>query len=83
MGTVIGLALGLRAAGLATRIVAPRAVPSGAGAAEARLAELVAESNRELHARDASFPLFDDPLPTSSCGPSSTAPATRRPRPRP
>lgn len=61
MGTVIGLALGLRAAGLATHIVAPRAVPSGAGA-ESRLAELVVESNRELHARDASFPLFDDPL---------------------
>lgn len=61
MGTVTGLALGLRAAGLPTRIVAPRAVPSGAGA-EARLAEVVAETNREIHARDASFPLFDDPL---------------------
>jgi D-cysteine desulfhydrase len=61
MGTVIGLSLGLRAAGLPTRIVAPRAVPSGTTAAE-RLAALVIEINRELHARDASFPLFGDPL---------------------
>jgi D-cysteine desulfhydrase len=61
MGTVTGLALGLRAAGLATRIVAPRAVPSGDGAGE-RVAQVLTEANRELHARDAAFPLFDDPL---------------------
>jgi 1-aminocyclopropane-1-carboxylate deaminase/D-cysteine desulfhydrase-like pyridoxal-dependent ACC family enzyme len=61
MGTVIGLALGLRAAGLPTRVVAPRAVPSGDGA-EARTAQVVREVNRELNARDASFPLFDEPL---------------------
>jgi D-cysteine desulfhydrase len=61
MGTAIGLALGLRVAGLGTQVVAPRAVPSGASSAD-RVAELVAETNRELHARDASFPLLEDPL---------------------
>jgi D-cysteine desulfhydrase len=61
MGTVVGLALGLRAAGLPTRIVAPRAVETRPGA-EARVGEAVAEVNRELHARDATFPLFDDPV---------------------
>lgn len=61
LGTAIGLALGLRAAGLPTRVVAPRAVPSGEKAA-AHAAELVAATNREIHARDASFPLFDGPL---------------------
>lgn len=61
MGTAVGLALGLRAAGLGTRIVAPRVVPAGSGGA-AWVAELVRETNRELHARDTSFPLLDDPL---------------------
>ena len=61
MGTVIGLALGLRATGLGTRVVAPRAVETGKGT-EARLAETVVAINGELHARDSSFPLFDDPL---------------------
>ncbi|MCC7489615.1 MAG: pyridoxal-phosphate dependent enzyme [Gammaproteobacteria bacterium] len=61
LGTVIGLALGLRAAGLPTRVVAPRAVPSGAGSA-AHAAEQLLDTNREIHARDASFPLFDEPL---------------------
>ena len=60
MGTVIGLSLGLRIAGLDTRIVAPRVVPFGATAAD-RVVELVAEANRELHARDESFPLVSDP----------------------
>ena len=61
MGSVTGLALGLRAAGLDTRIVAPRAVPSGSGAAE-RVAQVLAETNQQLNARDENFPLFDDPL---------------------
>lgn len=61
LGTVIGLALGLRAAGLATRIVAPRAVPSGAASA-AHAAEQLQEANREIHARDPAFPLLDEPL---------------------
>ena len=60
MGTVIGLALGLRVADLDTRIVAPRVVPFGATAAN-RVVELVTEANRELHARDAGFPLVSDP----------------------
>jgi 1-aminocyclopropane-1-carboxylate deaminase/D-cysteine desulfhydrase-like pyridoxal-dependent ACC family enzyme len=61
MGTVVGLALGLRAAGLPTRIVVPRTVPSGAGEPE-RVAKLIEAANRELRARDASFPLFGEPL---------------------
>lgn len=61
MGTAIGLALGLRASGAATQIVVPRTVPSGQGAAE-RVVALFTEANRELHARDESFPLFADPL---------------------
>jgi D-cysteine desulfhydrase len=60
MGTVIGLSLGLSVAGLPTRIVAPRVVPFGANAA-ARIRELVGLANRELHARDASFPLVAEP----------------------
>jgi 1-aminocyclopropane-1-carboxylate deaminase/D-cysteine desulfhydrase-like pyridoxal-dependent ACC family enzyme len=60
LGTATGLALGLRVLGWPTRIVAPRAVPSGSGAAE-RLAATVAETNGELHRRDGSFPLFDAP----------------------
>ena len=61
LGTVAGLSLGLRAAGWPTRIIAPRAVPSGAGATE-RAAGMVSAANREIHARDTSFPLFDEPL---------------------
>jgi 1-aminocyclopropane-1-carboxylate deaminase/D-cysteine desulfhydrase-like pyridoxal-dependent ACC family enzyme len=61
LGTVIGLSLGLRAAGLGTRIVAPRAVPSGAKSAEHAASQL-RDVNREIHARDPDFPLFDDPL---------------------
>lgn len=61
LGTATGLALGLRAAGLPTRVVAPRAVPTGASATSHAAAQ-VADANREIHARDASFPLFDDPL---------------------
>jgi 1-aminocyclopropane-1-carboxylate deaminase/D-cysteine desulfhydrase-like pyridoxal-dependent ACC family enzyme len=59
LGTAIGLAIGLRLAGLRTRIVAPRAVPSGRDAEE-RLARSIAATSRELHAREPSMPLFDE-----------------------
>lgn len=61
LGTAIGLALGLRAAGLPTRIVAPRAVGSRANEIAHVTTQLV-EVNREVHVRDASFPLFTGPM---------------------
>jgi 1-aminocyclopropane-1-carboxylate deaminase/D-cysteine desulfhydrase-like pyridoxal-dependent ACC family enzyme len=61
LGTATGLALGLRAAGLPTRVVAPRAVPSGEKSAAQAAAQL-AEANREIRARDPCFPLVEDPL---------------------
>ncbi len=61
MGTAIGLSLGLRVAGLRTRVIAPRVVPFGEGSA-ARVAELLAETNRELHDRDPRFPLVEEPM---------------------
>lgn len=61
LGTVVGLSLGLRAIGWPTRIVAPRAVPSGAGDTE-RATRVMTEANREIHARDASLPLYEEPL---------------------
>ncbi|GMW06439.1 MAG: 1-aminocyclopropane-1-carboxylate deaminase [Nevskiales bacterium] len=63
MGTAIGLTLGLRVAGLATRVVAPRVVPFGDGA-NSRVAALLAETNRALHDRDRCFPLLDEPMRT-------------------
>jgi D-cysteine desulfhydrase len=60
LGTVTGLALGLRVLGWPTQIVAPRAVPSGSSAAE-RLAQALAATNRELNRRDPSFTLFEEP----------------------
>ncbi|MCK6370384.1 MAG: pyridoxal-phosphate dependent enzyme [Gammaproteobacteria bacterium] len=61
MGTAIGLTLGLRVAGLETRIVAPRVVPYGQGAA-AHVEALLVETNRELTARDPRFPVIDEPM---------------------
>jgi 1-aminocyclopropane-1-carboxylate deaminase/D-cysteine desulfhydrase-like pyridoxal-dependent ACC family enzyme len=61
MGTATGLALGLRAAGMNTLVVAPRAVPSG-GSDHSRTRLMLEETNRELRARDATFPLFTDLL---------------------
>jgi 1-aminocyclopropane-1-carboxylate deaminase/D-cysteine desulfhydrase-like pyridoxal-dependent ACC family enzyme len=61
MGTAVGVSLGLGAAGIATRVVAPSAVPGGQGSTE-RVRRMMVETNRELHARDASFPLIDEPL---------------------
>lgn len=61
MGTAIGLALGLRAAGWPTRVVAPRAVPSGEGDA-GRAARVALETSQALNALDPSFPVPADPL---------------------
>ncbi|MBM4195681.1 MAG: pyridoxal-phosphate dependent enzyme [Gammaproteobacteria bacterium] len=60
MGTATGLTLGLRAAGTATRLVAPRAVPAGGGDG-GRTLQVLEDTSRELHARDSSFPQFSDP----------------------
>jgi D-cysteine desulfhydrase len=60
LGTVTGLALGLRVLDWPTRIIAPRAVPSGNSAGE-HLAQTLAATNRELHYRDPSFPVFEEP----------------------
>lgn len=80
LGMATGLALGLRAAGLPTRIVAPRAVPSGTGATE-HAASQVLEANREICARDPSFPLFDDPLANLELRPEFYGPGYAEPTP--
>lgn len=56
MGTAVGLALGLKAAGLKSRVVSvhlgnPRATP--------RMAKLFHETNELLHSYDPSFPKFE------------------------
>jgi len=61
MGTVAGLALGLRLAGLETRIEAVRVVPEPVTTLRG-IANLFAAANRELHAIDEAIPIFDDPL---------------------
>lgn len=63
MGTVAGLALGLRLAGLKTRIEAVRVVPEPVTTLPG-IANLITAANRELHDLDSSIPLFDDPLAT-------------------
>ncbi len=60
-GTAMGLALGFRATDLPTRVVCVRVVPQNPGSTK-RLVAIFDETNRELHARDATFPLFDEPL---------------------
>jgi 1-aminocyclopropane-1-carboxylate deaminase/D-cysteine desulfhydrase-like pyridoxal-dependent ACC family enzyme len=55
MGTVAGLALGLRAAGLASRVVAARVVPKGVANRE-KCAALVDETATILCRRDPEFP---------------------------
>ncbi len=60
-GTAMGLALGFRATGLPTRVVSVRVVPQNLGSTK-RLVALFDETNRELHARDATLPLFEEPL---------------------
>jgi D-cysteine desulfhydrase len=63
MGTVAGLALGLRLAGLPTRVVAVQVVPDVV-ASSAGLAALFVAANRFLAGLDGSVPLLADPLAT-------------------
>lgn len=57
MGTAAGLALGFKAAGLKSKVVAVRVV-SPRNATEEGLLELFRNTNEFLHAQDDSFPLF-------------------------
>ncbi|MDH3977295.1 MAG: pyridoxal-phosphate dependent enzyme [Gammaproteobacteria bacterium] len=61
MGTVAGLALGLQLANMKTRIEAVRVVPEPVTSQQG-LERLCREINRELHDRDASLPIIDNPL---------------------
>lgn len=61
LGSTVGLAMGLRLAGLASRVVAVRVTPPVVSSPE-RFADLFNETNAELHARDPDFPVLDDPL---------------------
>jgi len=61
MGTVCGLALGLRLAGLATRIEAVRVVPEPV-ATSSGIEALCRAANRRLHEIDTTIPLIADPL---------------------
>jgi D-cysteine desulfhydrase len=58
MGTAVGLMLGLKAAGLDTRVVATRVVPEKFGSGRG-MVEIFGETNRLLHSLDVSFPLFE------------------------
>jgi 1-aminocyclopropane-1-carboxylate deaminase/D-cysteine desulfhydrase-like pyridoxal-dependent ACC family enzyme len=58
MGTAAGLALGLRAAGLRTRVVAVPVIAEDPGN-EQRLLDLVVETQSLLHRLDRSFPVAD------------------------
>ena len=60
IGTSVGLALGLRLANLPTKVVAVRVVPAPAN--DDRFIYLFEETNRELHDRDHSFPIFEDAM---------------------
>lgn len=61
LGTAAGLAIGLRLLGWSTRVVGVRVVPLPARLPMA-IEPLYSETCEQLHARDARFPLFDDPL---------------------
>lgn len=61
MGTVAGLALGLRLAGLETRIEAIGVTPRSLTTSD-RIENLTVTANRELHAIDKTIPVFDDPM---------------------
>jgi 1-aminocyclopropane-1-carboxylate deaminase/D-cysteine desulfhydrase-like pyridoxal-dependent ACC family enzyme len=61
MGTVAGLALGLRLAGLKTRVEAIRVVPESVMMLSG-IEKLFMEANRELQSCDPSIPIFTDPL---------------------
>ncbi len=58
MGTAVGLMLGLRIAGLDTRVVAIRVVPEKFGSAPG-MVKLFHGTNRLLHSLDVSFPVFE------------------------
>jgi D-cysteine desulfhydrase len=61
MGTVAGLALGLRLAGLTTQINAVSVVPPSLTTADG-IAGLFVAANRKLNEIDTTIPLLDDPL---------------------
>lgn len=65
MGTVAGLALGLRLAGCTTRIEAVRVVPENVATREG-ITKLFTSANRQLHDIDPNLPLLDEPLATVS-----------------
>ena len=58
MGTAVGLMLGLKAAGVDTRVVAVRVVPEKFGSDQG-MVKLFRETNTLLHSLDASFPVFE------------------------
>lgn len=58
-GTVAGLILGLRAAGLTTKVIAVTVEPSDKATWYTKVLSLIKKTNELLHAADASFPLFD------------------------
>jgi D-cysteine desulfhydrase len=61
MGTAVGLALGLRVAGVSTQVVAVQVVPEPV-TTSAGFEKLFRATNRELHQLDRSFPIVEDPL---------------------
>ena len=60
-GSATGLSLGLRLAGLQTKVVAVQVTPDFLSNADAH-AKLFEETNRLLHTLDPAIPLLDDPL---------------------
>jgi D-cysteine desulfhydrase len=58
MGTAAGLVLGLRVAGLSTRVIAVQVIADDAGDAQ-RLLDLVTETESVLHGTDGSFPVSE------------------------
>jgi 1-aminocyclopropane-1-carboxylate deaminase/D-cysteine desulfhydrase-like pyridoxal-dependent ACC family enzyme len=61
MGTIVGLAMGMRIAGYPTRIVAVQVVPDPV-TSSANIEKLFETTNRALHDRDQRFPILDNPL---------------------
>jgi len=60
MGTAVGLVLGLKAAGLKTRVVPVRVVPTKT-ANPTKFATLFNETNALLHAAEPAFPIYELP----------------------
>jgi D-cysteine desulfhydrase len=61
MGTAVGLALGLRLAGLPTRVLAIKVAP-GPRPVDEEFERLFETTDRELRQRDPSLPALDEPL---------------------